>query len=81
MSDNSLTQAKVDAILQGLWGAFATRTVAGGTINVGGNNAAPGGAYQAANPPATGKEYAYELLNDSQNINPTKKWATVTFTA
>ena len=79
--NNSLTQAQVDAILAGLYTAFASRTVAGGTLNVGGTNAAPSGTYQAQCPPTTGKERAYELLNDSCEVNPTKKWATVTFTA
>jgi hypothetical protein len=78
---NALSAAKVNQILSDLWSAFATRTATAGTINIGGTNAAPSGTYQAANPPTTGKEFAYELLNDSQNVNPTKKWATVTFTA
>jgi len=81
LDGNSLTQAKVDQILADCWSAFPTRTAANGTINVGGSNSAPSGLLQAANPPTTGKEFAYELKNDSQNINPTKKWATVTITA
>ena len=76
--DNALAQAAVDQVLADFWTAFATRTGAAGTINVGGTNAAPSGLLQAANPPTTGKEFAYELKNDSQNINPTHKWATVT---
>ena len=75
---NSLTQAQVDAVLQGLYASFATRTVANGTINVAGNNAAPSGTYQAHCPPVAGKEWAYELTHDSCNVNPTKKWLTVT---
>lgn len=78
--NNNLLAADVDKILQGLWLAFPSRTATGGTINVGGNNEAPNGAYHPANPPTSGKEFAYELLNDSQNINPTKKWATITVT-
>ena len=78
MQNNSLSQTQVVQILADFWAGFATRTGAAGTINVGTNNAAPGGTYQAANPPTTGLEFRYELLNDSQNINPTKKWATVT---
>jgi hypothetical protein len=81
MKNNSLSQAQVDQILADFWAGFATRTATGGTINVGTNNAAPSGVYQAANPPTTGLEYRYELLNDSQNINPTKKWATITVAA
>jgi len=78
---NLLSQAQVDQILSDMWTAFATRTVAAGSLNVGGTNSAPSGILQAANPPTTGKEFAYELVNDSQNINPTKKWTTVTITA
>ena len=81
MQNNSLNQTQVNQILADFWAGFATRTATGGTINVGTNNAAPSGIYQPANPPTTGLEYRYELLNDSQNINPTKKWATVTVTA
>ena len=81
MQNNSLLQAAVDQILADFWAGFATRTGAAGTINVGTNNQAPGGTYQAANPPTTGLEYRYELLNDSQNVNPTKKWATITVAA
>jgi hypothetical protein len=77
-NDNSLTQTQVNQILSDCWTAFLIRTATGGTINVGGTNSAPSGLLQAANPPTTGKEFAYELVNDSQNINPTKKWATVT---
>ena len=81
ISGDTLTQVQVDAVLTGLYSAFATRTATGGTINVGGNNAAPSGILQAKCPPATGKEFAYELINDSCGVNPTKKWATVTITA
>jgi hypothetical protein len=80
ISANALSQAQVDAVLSGLWTAFATRNVAAGTINVGGSNAAPDGIYQAQNPPTTGKERCYELVNDSGGINPTHKWTTVTYT-
>lgn len=78
---NALSSATVTQILADFWSGFATRTATAGTIDVGGSNQAPSGNYQAANPPDEGKEYAYELLNDSQNVNPTKKWATVAFTA
>ena len=78
---NAFTTAVVDRALQGMWGAFPGRTVTGGTINVAGTNQAPSGVFQAANPPTTGREFAFELLNDSQNFNPTRKWAVVTMTA
>jgi len=78
---NALSQAQVDQVLADFWTGFATRTATAGTINLGGSNAAPSGTLQAANPPTTGKEYAYCLVNDPDNVNPTKKWATVTITA
>lgn len=81
MNDNALSEAQVDQILADMYAAFATRTATGGTLNVGGSNAAPSGILQAACPPATGKECAYELANDSCGINPTRKWTTVTITA
>ena len=71
-NDNGLLQAAVDKILSGCWSAFATRTATGGTINVGGTNAAPSGVLQAANPPTTGKEFAYEFANDSKISTPRK---------
>lgn len=80
MQGNALSQAQVDQILADFWAGFATRTATAGTINLGGTNAAPSGTLQAANPPSTGKEYAYCLVNDPDNVNPTKKWATVTIT-
>jgi hypothetical protein len=79
MQSNSLLQAAVDQILTDFWAGFPTRTATAGAINVSGN-ASPSGVYQAANPPTTGKEYAYELKNDSTNKNPTKKWTTITYT-
>jgi hypothetical protein len=85
MKNNSLSAAAVTQIGADFWAGFATRTATGGTGAIGGSggtaNAAPTGTYQAANPPDEGKEYLYELVNDSQNINPTKKWTTWTYTA
>lgn len=79
MSNNSLTQAQVDQILDDLYDAFPSRTGTAGTINVGGTNAAPSGILQAACPPSTGKECAFELVNDSCGVSP-NHWATVTIT-
>jgi len=81
---NSLTQAQVDNVLAQLYAGFATRTASNGTINLSNYysyyaNAAPSGVYQAACPPDTGKEYAYELLNDSCDIS-SKHWSTITVT-
>jgi hypothetical protein len=75
--NNALTEAQVDTILNGLYQAsIVPRTGTGGTINVGGTNAAPSGIYQAQCSPTTGKEFAYELLNDSCGLF--NNWATVT---
>lgn len=80
---NNLTQAQVDSVLAQLYAAFPTRSVSGGTINLsssgGYTNAAPSGVYQAACPPATGREYAYELINDSCGVS-SNHWSTVTLT-
>jgi hypothetical protein len=79
MYSNALTELQIDTILSDLYAAAITpRTATGGTINVGGTNAAPSGTYQAACPPTTGKEYAYELRNDSCGLF--NNWATVTIT-
>ena len=86
MQGNSLTQAQVDAILWDLYqAAKVPRTATGGTINVGGTNAAPSGTFQAASAcPVTsstdGKEIAHELLNDTCAVG-FHKWTTVTITA
>ena len=79
-----LSQATVDAILWDIYQGFAARTGTGGTINVGGTNAAPSGTYQAATScPVTvatpGKETAHELVNDGCNVS-SKHWSTVTIT-
>jgi hypothetical protein len=86
-NNNALSQAQVDAILWGLYQATLSRTVTGGTINVGGTNAAPSGTYQAVaacpvSAATPGKEVAHELLNDGCNaIAAGETWTTVTITA
>jgi hypothetical protein len=83
-NDNALLEAQVDAILEGLYTAFASRTATAGTINVGGTNAAPTGTYQQPEDcgvgPVSGKERAYELLNDFCDVAPApaNQWGTVT---
>jgi hypothetical protein len=82
-----LLQSSVDAILWGLYQATLSRTVAGGTILVGGTNAAPSGTYQAAaacpvSVATPGKEVAHELQNDGCGaIAAGETWTTVTVTA
>jgi hypothetical protein len=59
---NSLTQAQVNTVLQKIWENKANFTAAAPILNLI-TNAAPSGTYQAASPPTTGKEYAYDLVN------------------
>jgi hypothetical protein len=81
MQSNGLLTAAVDQILADHYTAFASRTVTGGTLNVGGTNQAPSGVLQAQCPPTTGKERAFELANDTCGVNPTRRWTTVTITS
>lgn len=81
----SLTESEVDAILLDLYDGADTRTATGGSINVGGNNAAPSGTHQAAascpvDGSTPGKEVAHELANDGCGAGITV-WDTVTFTS
>lgn len=86
MGNNVFNQSQVDAILWGLYQASVSpRTATGGTIDVGGTNAAPSGTYQAAaacpvSAATPGKEVAHELANDTCAAG-FNKWTTVTFTA
>jgi hypothetical protein len=74
--DNALTQAAVNALLADLYSVFAARTRSGDVDLDSVFNAAPGGTLQAACPPTTGKEYAYELVNDSCGLSDFH-WTTV----
>ena len=76
--ENTLSQANVDSVLAQLYAAFPTRTGTNGTIDLfGGSNAAPSGVLQAQCPPTTGKEFAYELANDSCGVS-LKHWTSIT---
>ena len=76
--DCGLVQANVDAVLLSVYTRRMTFAWAAPGLTVGGTNAAPSGVYQAACPPTTGKEYAFELVNDSC-LDGFNKWI-VTFT-
>jgi hypothetical protein len=77
---NALISTEVDAILLALWAMNGSRIASGGWIDVSGDNAAPTGDYQAACPPATGKEAAFELKNDTcGQFAPGATWSTVTY--
>lgn len=72
-----LSQTQVDAVLLGLYDGFATRTATGGVVSLNGSdNAAPSGVLRAACPPTTGKEAAYELVNDSCEVS-SNHWTSV----
>ena len=76
-----LTAEQVSDILLGIYdmASSGARTVTGGTLNVAGSNAAPTGVLQAACPPTTGKEAAYELVNDTCGVIPAgEEFAAVT---
>jgi len=65
-AENAYSQAGVDAFLAAVYANKANFTYATPTLDLlGGSNAAPSGTYQAASPPTTGKEYAYDLVNGS----------------
>jgi hypothetical protein len=79
--NDGLSQAQVDAVLLGLYTAAQSRTTTGGTISVGGTNAAPSGVYAAECPPTTGKAAAYELINDSCGVIAAgETWTSITVT-
>ena len=64
MYDCGLTQAAVNAIILNAFTNRAGFSYATPTFNVGGTNSTPSGIYQFANPPTTGKEMIYWLVND-----------------
>lgn len=65
--DNSLSEAVVDAVCQSIYDNRADFTYATPSLNVGGTNSAPSGTYQDGDPPSTGKEYIYEVVNDPES--------------
>ena len=79
IQDCSLSQAAVDAIVQEIYDNWAGYTDPAPALNVGGSNSAPSGTYQDGDPPTTGKEYIYEIVNDPEATG-NETW-TVTYTA
>jgi len=61
---SSESQADLDDILARLYADRALFTYANPVLNIAGGNPPPSGVYQNANPPTTGKEFAYKLVND-----------------
>ncbi|MCZ2078197.1 MAG: hypothetical protein LC130_24765, partial [Bryobacterales bacterium] len=78
--ESSLSQPAVDAVLADLYSVFPARTKVGTIDLLGGGNAAPTGTLQAACPPTAGKEYAYELVNDSCGVS-SFHWTSVSIQA
>jgi len=64
VQDCGWDQATVDAFLQAMYTARANYTYATPDLNIGGTNATPSGVYQDADPPTTGLEHIYKLVND-----------------
>lgn len=73
------SQEKVDLILERLYDGFPNRVYSGATFDLRGNTP-PSGTYQAANPPTTGLQYAYELVNDSAGVS-TKHWSAIYYSS
>lgn len=77
---NSLNEAQVDAVVAAIYDARAAYLTQSKTLNIATSNAAPSGTYQAQVPPSSGKEYIYELKNDSASQG-FSKWAAINYTA
>lgn len=74
-----MNQAAVDQVCQDLYSNRNNFSYATPELNVGGTNSAPSGVYQDGDPPTTGKEYIYEIVNDPETEG-FNTW-TVTYTA
>ena len=61
---NAFTQTQVDEIIDYVFLNRFDFTAGTPSFAVGGGNASPSGVYQLANPPTTGKEKIYWLVND-----------------
>ena len=75
--NNALNQAAVDAVLLAIWANKANYTYSAPVLTLlGSSNAAPSGVYQSMNPPTTGNEAKYDLINDVPTPGPA--WAVTT---
>lgn len=61
---NAMSSAHVDNIVEAMYNYRASYTSLTPTAIIDGSNAAPGGIYQDATPPTTGKEWIFKLVND-----------------
>jgi hypothetical protein len=64
LDGNGMSQALVDEILTDIYTSAANFNTSL-SLNVSGSNAAPSGTYTASCPPTNGKQYQYELVNNS----------------
>ena len=71
---NGYSSAIVDAVLEEMYTHRMSFTAAAPFLHIGGTNAAPSGTYQNADPPTTGLEYVYKLVNDPDGDGH-RKWA------
>jgi putative lipase involved disintegration of autophagic bodies len=62
LRENGASQAQVDQWIDDLWQNRDVMTP--GAASFSGSNAAPSGTYQDATPPTTGKEKAYDLVEN-----------------
>jgi len=63
LSNQSLSEAEIDAILRYFYSYRDQFRTPYPMINIGGSNASPSGDYREAIQPTTGKELAYSLVN------------------
>lgn len=78
LQDNNMSQEDVDSNLLGIYTNRAIFTNSTPTLEIQGSNASPSGTYQDADPPTTGKEYAYYIENDP-DVEGFNTWS-VTYT-
>jgi len=64
LQGDSLSQAQVNTVLQGLWTERASITYTTPALTINGNNAAPSGTYQSTCPPTTGYTWSYDLVHE-----------------
>lgn len=76
--DNSMSQGEVDTIVKDIYDHWDAFTDASPELNIGGSNTTPSGTYQDGDPPGTGKEYIYEIVEDPESTG-FEQWV-VTFT-
>lgn len=78
--NNAYTSSEVNFVLLSLWQQSYIKATTGGTIHLGGSNAAPTGTYVPNCPPVNGLQYRYQLLNDTCGtfLAPARRWTEVT---